>query len=309
MLLFLKSIRYKNLLMIAVMQLIFLYGFLKVLDIPLALNDWHYFLLIMATVSIAAGGYIINNIVDQETDAINKPDDRIIGKFITEQQANVIYIILNIIGVGIGFYLSNYIAKPGFTGIFIVTAITLYIYASSLKQGLLIGNIIVALLTALSVIIIGLFMLYPMITVQNQSALAVIFKIILDYALFAFIINFIREIVKDLEDINGDYNLGMKTLPIVLGVDRTKKLVALITVIPIVMLLNYVNVYFLKNNLILATLYAIIVVIAPLTYFSIKTWSAKTKKDFNHLSTVLKIILFFGILSIFIITYNIKYHA
>lgn len=309
MLSFLKSIRYKNLLMIAIMQLIFFYGFLKVLNIPLALNDWQYFLLIVATVSIAAGGYIINNIVDQETDAINKPEDVIIGKAISEQQANLIYIILNIIGVGIGFYLSNYIAKPSFTGIFIVTAITLYIYASSLKQGLLIGNIIVALLTAFSVIIIGLFMLYPMITVQNQSALAVIFKIILDYGLFAFIINFIREIVKDLEDVNGDYNMGMRTLPIVLGVDRTKKLVALITVIPIAILLNYVNVYFLKNNLILATLYAIAVVIAPLTYFCIKTLSAKTKKDFHHLSIVLKMILFFGILSIFIITYNIKYNA
>lgn len=309
MLLFLKSIRYKNLLLIATMQLIFFYGFLKILKIPVALNDWQYVLLIIATVCIAAGGYLMNNIEDQETDTINKPENVVIGQSISENSAYTIYIILTIIGVGIGFYLSNYVAKPSFTGIFIITAITLYIYATSLKQTLLIGNIIIALLTALSVVIVGLFMLYPMITAQNQSALAVIFKIILDYASFAFIINFIREIIKDLEDINGDYNLGMKTLPIVLGVKRTKKIVALLTVIPIALLLAYVNNYFFQNNLILATLYAIVLVIAPLIYVSIKTWSAKTQKDFNHLSTVLKGILFFGILSIFIITYTIKHHA
>ena len=115
--------------------------------------------------------------------------------------------------------------KPGFASIFILIAATLYFYATSLKQMMLIGNIIVALLLSFSVIIIGVFDLFPATNAENQHKWRVLFSILLDYALFAFMINFIREIVKDLEDVNGDYNQGMNTLPIALGISRTSKIV------------------------------------------------------------------------------------
>jgi len=306
---YLKLIRYQNLLMLALMQLIFRYGFLELQNIPLALADWQYVLLVLATLSIAAGGYIINNIFDVETDLENKPENVIVGKFISETKAYNLYIGFTVIGVAMGFYLANVIEKPSFASIFIVIAATLYFYATSLKQSLLIGNFIVALLLSFSVIIIGIFDLFPITNVGNRPVMGLLFGILLDYAIFAFIINFIREIVKDLQDVNGDLNQGMNTLPIVLGIVKTTKLVFGLSFIPVILILNYINSNLFSSGLIYGTLYGLVFTLAPLLYFTIKIWSAKTTQDFHHLSTVLKWILFFGILSIVVISLNIKYNA
>lgn len=306
---YLKLIRYQNLLMLALMQLLFRYGFLKLQNIPLALTDWQYCLLVLSTVLIAAGGYVINNIFDQGTDTDNKPKQVVVGRSISESLAYNIYIGLNIVGVGIGFYLSNVISKPGFASIFIMIAATLYLYATSLKQMMLIGNVVVALLLSFSVIIIGVFDLFPVINPGNQQIMSNLFSILLDYALFAFIINFIREIIKDLEDVNGDYNQGMNTLPIALGISRTSKLVLGISFIPLVLVVLYTNTYYMANNLYIATLYTLLFIVSPLLYFIIKIGSAKKTKDFHHLSTVLKLVILFGLFSIAIVTYNIQHHA
>lgn len=304
---FLKLIRYPNLLLLAFMQLIFRYGFLKLQNIPLALNDWQYGLLVLSTVLIAAGGYVINNIFDQDTDNDNKPNNVIVGKSISETNAYSIYVALNITGVSIGFYLSNVIAKPGFAALFILIAATLYFYAINWKQMLLIGNFIVALLLSFSVIIIGIFDLFPVVNQSNQPLMANLFSILIDYAVFAFMINFIREIVKDLEDVNGDYNQGMRTLPITLGISRTAKVVSILSFIPVGAILLYINNYLMP--LLFVTIYMLLFVVGPLLYFSIKIWSASSQKEFHVLSLLLKWILLFGILSILVISLNMKYNA
>ncbi|MFV7236928.1 MULTISPECIES: geranylgeranylglycerol-phosphate geranylgeranyltransferase [Flavobacterium] len=301
---FLKLIRYHNLLILAFMQLIFRYGFFKFQNIPLALNDWQYGLLVLSTVLLAAGGYVINNIFDQNTDNINKPNNVIVGKTISEAKAYNLYIGLTVSGVAIGFYLSNVILKPGFASIFILIAATLYFYATSLKQMMLIGNSIVALLLSFSVIIIGVFDLYPVTFEGNQQQMAVVFSILLDYALFTFILNFIREIVKDLEDVNGDYNQGMNTLPIAIGINRTSKIVFGLSFIPVLAILFYINNYLFQLQF--ATIYLLLFVLGPLLFFTLKIWTAKTKNDFHKLSLLLKWILLFGIISIVVITINMK---
>jgi len=306
---YLKLIRYQNLLLLALMQLLFRYGFLEYQNIPLALNDWQYCLLVFATLMIAAGGYIINNIMDQPTDIINKPNQVVVGKYISETNAYNIYLVLNVLGVGTGFYLSNTIEKPGFAAIFIVISATLYLYATSLKQMILVGNIIVALLLAFSVLIIGVFDLLPVINPENKMVMADLFAILVDYALFAFVINFIREMVKDLEDVNGDYNQGMNTLPIALGIKRTSKVVLVLSLFPIIMVVMYIKKYFFAYELYVATIYALISIVAPLLYFSIKMADAKKEKDFHHLSMILKLIILFGLFSIVVVTYNIMNHA
>lgn len=305
---FLKLIRFQNLIMLALMQLVFHFVFFKnQSDLLLALSDWQFVLLVVATVCIAAAGYVINNIMDQETDSVAKPNEVVVGKHLSESLAYNLYIGLNIVGVGIGFYLSNLIGKPMFSSVFIIVAATLYLYATNFKQTLLIGNIIVALLLGLSVIIVGVFDLFPVTFDENRIQMAVYFSILTDYALFAFVLSFIREIVKDIEDMDGDYNAGMNTLPIVLGKERTAKIVFFLTLVPIALLLLYIN----KNLLTLEWVmyYLLLFVTAPLLYFLIKIWSAKTKKDFNHLSLILKLVLLFGILSIVVITVNMKLNA
>jgi 4-hydroxybenzoate polyprenyltransferase len=126
---FLKLIRYQNLLIIALVQAVFHFGFLKQQKgLLVALNDIEFILLIIATVCIAAAGYIINNIVDQETDAISKPEKVIVGKHISETRAYNYYIAFNIIGVLIGFFVANIVFKESFAAIFIVVAFILYHY-------------------------------------------------------------------------------------------------------------------------------------------------------------------------------------
>lgn len=295
--------------MLAFMQLLFRYAFLKQQDIPLALNDWQYGLLVLSTVLLAGAGYVINNIFDVATDSINKPNDVVVGKGISETAAYNTYIALNITGVAIGFLLSNIIQRPMFASLFILIASLLYFYATSLKQIMLLGNFIVAALLSTSVLIIGVFDLFPATTAENQAQMASLFSILIDYALFAFMINFIREIVKDIEDVNGDYNQGMNTLPIAIGISRTTKIVLVFSIIPFLLLVLYINKYFVENHLFIVTFYAFVSVLAPLLYFIVKIFSAKSQKDFKHLSTILKLILFFGILSILVIALNIKYNA
>ena len=306
---YLKLIRYQNLLLLAFMQLIFRYGFLKFQNIPLALNHFQYGLLVLSTVLIAAAGYVINDILDQETDYDNRPGNIIVGKSISEKAAYNLYFVLNVMGVGIGFYLSNVIQRPSFTGAFIIVSATLYMYATSLKQMLLIGNIIVALLLSFSVLIIGLFDLLPATYEGNRAEMGIMFSMLIDYAAFAFILNLIREIVKDMEDVEGDYNQGMSTLPIAIGINRSSKVVFSLGIIATFILLWYINTYLMDNRLYYAVIYGLVFVLSPMIFFLVKIWNAKSKEEFHLLSKVLKWVIFFGILSVLVITLNIKYNV
>ncbi len=302
---YLKLIRYQNLLMLAFMQLVFRYLFLEQSYVDLALTDFNYILLVIATVCVAAGGYVINNIMDQETDEIAKPQNRVVGVSISETVAYNWYIGLTIVGVGIGFYLSNVIYKPTFASMFILVATLLYMYATSFKQIPVLGNVVVALLLSTSIIIIGLFDILPAIDVDNRFRMKEAFNILMEYAVFAFIINLIREIVKDLEDMDGDYQSGINTLPIMMGIPKTKIIVGILTLISIGILAYYINSNLFELDYVIY--YSMVFIIGPLIYFGVKLINAVTKKEFHHLSLVLKLILFFGIISIAVIVLNLKH--
>ncbi len=307
---YLKLIRYQNLLLLAFMQLLFRYGFLKFQNnIVLSLSDWQYGLLVLATILIAAAGYIINDIFDQETDYDNKKENVIASQIISEKSAYNLYFALNIISVCIGYYLANVIQKPSFAGVFIIISATLYMYATTLKQMIIIGNIIVALLLSFSVVIIGLFDLLPTTYIENQAKMGLLFSILIDYAIFTFIINFIRELIKDMEDIEGDKNNGMNTLPIALGNAITTKIACLLTSGALLLLLAYIYKNMVVTKLYYSVVYAFVFIVAPLIFVAVKVWQAKVKTQFSLISKVLKWIIFFGILSILMINLNIKYNV
>lgn len=298
--------------MLAFMQALFRYTYLKAATYNtltpsndyLSLTHFQFALLVLSTVCIAAAGYIINNIIDQENDEITKPKDRIVGKSISESLAYNLYVILNIIGVGIGFYLSNVVGKKGLFTIFIFTAALLYVYSTFLKRIVIVSNLVVAFILSFSIIILGIFDLFPATYDGNIVQMKKAFGVLFDYAVFAFIINWIREIVKDIEDTDGDYASGIQTLPILLGKTRTAKLVSIIIIIPILLLLYYINKNLLDYTYVF--LYGLLFIVGPLLFCMIKLWSAKTKSEFKQISLVLKLVLFFGILSIAVITYAIK---
>lgn len=306
---YLKLIRYQNLLLLALMQLIFRFGYLELINIPLSLWYWQYGLLIAATVLIAAGGYVINDIFDQETDLENHSKKTIIGNSITESKAYIIYASLTISGVLCGFILANSVEKSNFAVIFVLIATLLYFYASTLKQIAIVGNIIVATLLAFSVIIIGIFDIVPNTFDFNQKQMMLAFAILFDYTKFAFIVNLVREIIKDIEDIKGDTLQEMKTLPILIGASKTSKIAFVLLLVPVLYLFYYVKSNLFDNNLLYSVFYMIALVIAPMIICLIKIWNAKEKSDYTQISKLLKWIIFFGILSIAVITLNIKFNG
>jgi len=300
---FLNLIRWQNLLLIVLVQVLIKYALFQPFNIETNLNTYQFIILIIATICIAASGNIINDIYDIETDEINKPDKVIVGKAISEKNAFNLFVALSVIGVGLGFYLSNSIGRPQFATLFVIISALLYVYASYLKQTFLIGNIVVSGLVAMSILIVGIFELVPKEGVI-QSTQSMFFDILKDYALFALSINFIREIIKDIQDIDGDYNAEMKTMPIVIGRERATKVAFVLSLAPLFGVTYYVIHYLYKQPI--AVGYFILLVIAPLLYFSVKCFSAETKKDLAHLSLILKIVMLFGVLSLMLYPLIIK---
>ena len=283
------------------MQALIRYGFFIPLGADLTLNNFLFILLMTATVSIAAAGNIINNICNSEIDSINVPKKVIIGNKVTKKNANHLFIIFNSIGVGLGFYISNQIGKPEFSGFFIIASALLYLYATFIKSILIIGNVIISALIAFSIIIVGLFDLVPAITILNQKDQSFLFSILLNYAFFIFYMNLIREIIKDIKDIDGDKNGNLSTLPIVLGRKRASFIAFLMSVLAMFGSVYYIYIHL--YNYTIAIIFSLVFLVAPLLFFSIKIWDASNKNDYVFLSKLLKIMILLDICSILLYTF------
>jgi 4-hydroxybenzoate polyprenyltransferase len=293
---YLNLVRYKNLIFIGLMQVFIKYGFFNSIGIDVTLNDFQLALLVLATVSIAAAGNIINDIYDVDADIINKPDKLIVGKKVSEKNAYRIFFTLNVLGVFSGFLLSNSIGKPGFAALFIIISALLYLYASMLKGILLVGNILISALIAFSILIVGVFDVLPAIDAANFDGQVVAMKVITHYACFAFFVNLIREIVKDIEDINGDKNGGLNTLPIAIGRSRATTVVFVLGILAVVAVIFYMYLFLYASQLLVT--YFLLLVVAPLFYYCVKAYNAEIRKDLSHLSLLLKVIMFFGMCSL-----------
>ena len=293
---FLKMIRYQNLLMIIMTQVLVKYFLFEPFAIATTLDSVDFSLLVLSMICLAAAGNIINDLEDVDADVINKPQEILIGKAISETSAYYWFLALNILGVGIGFYLSNLVGKPSFVALFIIPSAFLYFYATQIKGTILVGNLVVSVMVAMIIVMVGIFDLIPAITQQNMATQKLFFSILIDYAIFAFLINFLRETVKDQEDITGDYNAGYQTLPVVLGRSRTNKVIFVLGLLPVLGVLFYIYSYLYENKV--AVIYILFFVMAPLLYFLVKIIGAKTKKNYRHLSLILKVILASGLLSI-----------
>ena len=293
---YLRLVRIGNLIFIALTMYLIKLGLFEPFGVAITLNLFGFTMLVLAVVFTAAAGYVINDIYDVQADAHNKPERSFIGKSISEKAGYRFYFTLNIIGVLLGFYVSNMIGRPGFSAFFVVGSAVLYLYNAQFKQSLLIGAFLVSVIVGLIPVGVGLYDLLPAIVPQNQQTQSVIFSVLIDYSIFAFLINFIRELVKDQEDINGDYNAGYQTVSIVLGKERTNKVIFGVTLLPILFLVYYLYRYLFEH--LYAVMYTLLLLIGPLIYFAVNIWTASSQKNFRKLSKILKFVMFFGIISI-----------
>ena len=272
---FFRIIRPLNLVIMAFAQLMTAYFLVETTPqgLPI-LEDVSLYLLILSTVLIAASGYMINDYYDVKIDYINKPEEVVVGKNIKRRTVMFLHSILNALGIAIGLMLG---LKVGF--IIFIAAFLLWFYSNSLKRLPFIGNLVVALLTGLAVYIVGLY---------YQTNLL----LVLAYAIFAFFINLIREIIKDIEDRHGDRKHGSKTLPIVLGFRGTKNVIFLIATIFMISIIAVT--YKLDNEL----LYYYFGSLSLLFFvFLYKIYMADRKAHFTQLSLLSKLLMLTGILS------------
>lgn len=295
-LVYFKIIRPINLLLIILAQILIKYTLLTSVGGATALSPLYFVLLVLATVLIAAGGNVINDLYDVDIDLINKPEKVNIGIHLSEKAALNYYIGLTLAGVSLGFVLANHVEKPALNVIFIGTAALLYVYASSIKSILIVGNLIISGLVGLSLLLVILFDIFPAINEVDRSMQLKVSGVVGYYAVAAVYFNLMREWVKDIEDMNGDKNGGRNTLPIVLGAERTKTIVFGFGVLAFFMLVLFCYYYLYTFPFLL--FYFLILLGGVLLLFCIKTWHAEKPKHYGFLSLLLKIIMLLGVGSI-----------
>lgn len=267
---FLRLTRFWNLIIIALAQYFaadFFVDKSKIWDLRL-------FILSLSTVIIAAAGYIINDYYDIKIDLINKPERVVIGKEVARRYALLFHSLLSMLGVALGFLLNWKIGVINFLAAFL-----LWWYSNDLKRQPFIGNFVVALLTGLSIFMVNIFyhIHQPLITI---------------YALFAFAMTLVREIVKDAEDLKGDNTFGCKTLPIIWGFRKTKFLLYSI------LFIFFISVIEINQRLAqLPMYYFFTFLFVPLVLLVVWLIRADTSKDFHRVSQWCKVIMLLGITS------------
>ena len=302
---YLKLIKYQNLLLLVMMQLVFRYLFLTQSYIDLALTDFNYILLVLSTVCIAAGGAVMQHIMNQEEDEIKEPKHRLVGTTISEATAYNWYIGLTIVGVGIGFYLANVIYKPTFASLFVLVATLLYVQATNLKQIPLLGNCITALLVAISIAVIALFDIFPATDISNKVRMSEVFGILIDYAVLGFGLTLIKELLRDLKNRATDDMLGNNTVVTRFGLNKAKSLLGVIIVVVLGAILYYCNTFLFELTIALS--FILLTMVGPLLFMGIKLITSTTQKEFALLERTLQVVLFFSILSVAVIVYTLKH--
>ncbi len=251
------------------------------------MSDEYFFLLVLSTVLIAAAGYILNDNLDAAIDSVNKPGKKSFAAGISRSAAINIFIILGAIAITTAFFLADSILNFWLGFIQVISVALLALYSGVLKKVMLAGNLTVAFLSALVPATVGLYepSFYP-----NFSYLAI-------YAGFAFMISLVREVVKDAEDVEGDKISGRKTIPVALGTSTTK---VIISVLIILIALGggkilYDFFYGYEHFSFWKIFFAFEV---PFMLLLLVTLRAKEKQDYSLLSTLLKLCMLLGILTV-----------
>jgi 4-hydroxybenzoate polyprenyltransferase len=302
---FFRLVRYPNLIFIALTQSLFYFiiehNIFIEIDYPyvplLGTND--FILLLLSSVAIAAGGYIINDYFDMDIDNVNKPHKLIIGKFISRRWAMLFHMLLSLIGLFLTAVVALHLNNIMLLVLNFVSVVLLLFYSTTFKKRLLVGNVIISLLTAW---VVGVLFIAEIkfsdvdYMLKNITVIERLYKFTLIYAGFAFIVSLVREVVKDLEDIIGDKKYGCTTMPIVWGANASKIyaaiwLVVLIGILVAIFFYAIINVW---NGLIPIL---VIVLLSFLIFILYHIKKATTTRDFGKISSQVKLLMLIGILS------------
>ncbi len=304
---FFRLIRYPNLFFIALTQSLFF--------ICIVLPSFHHaginpplttqglLMLIAASMTIAAGGYIINDYFDLNIDRVNKPGKLVIGKIIKRRWAILWHLGFSAVGIFLSVMLSITLRNP-FPAIFnFITVVLLWFYSTTFKKQLLVGNILISLLTGWVVLVLYVSVnalgIYPPDS-PGFSAITRIYKFAVLYGGFAFIISLVREVIKDMEDMEGDARYYCNTMPIAWGIPSSKVFVA-VWLIVLACALVILQIYALQIHWWWSAAYGFIFIVFPLLLILKKLFPAVNAGHFHDLSTMVKLVMLTGILSMLFI--------
>lgn len=262
-------------------------------------NSLQFTLLLVASILIAAAGYIINDYFDLDIDQVNKPQKVVVNAIISRRWVIFWHMSLSMIGIYATIYALPFNNFWHLVLANMFSVIFLWVYSTSLKKQLLIGNILISVLTAW-VIGVLYFSKYPLDALntisQPNSQNVRFFRLTILYAGFAFVITLIREVIKDMEDMEGDRKYGCKTMPIVWGLNVSKTFVAVWMVVLIAALV-LLQLYVIQMGWWWSIAYCLCLVVAPLIVAFKQLFKAKSAQDFHRLSNIIKFVMLSGIIS------------
>jgi 4-hydroxybenzoate polyprenyltransferase len=299
----LQLIRWKNILFLAFIITSLFYGvitpYLHQYAIVLPNSNLLFGLLLASTILIAAGGYVINDYFDTKIDEINRPTRVIVGKQITRAQAATGFQILLGLGVLCGVCIAMLLSNMNIAFIYLVLSGILWFYSSSYKRQLIIGNLMIAICAFMTYFMVGYVVNAQLIlsyqpAIYQTTIITDIYSWTAGFGLFSFLFTLLREIIKDIDDIEGDREMECHTIPIVWGITATK--VITITLSVVVILLSGYFVFklipFLNDNL--TWKYYIACIAIPLLVLIFWIIKANKRSQWQQISQVIKFIMLLG---------------
>lgn len=316
---FFALVRWKNLLiiaftMIAMREFIFVPVF-KYYGLSLVFPIYGFYCLVLATILVAASGYVINDYYDMRTDRINKASKMIVGTKISRRKAIGIHLWLNVVAVVAGIVAT--IAFKHFWLILIIIAASLFLwlYSLKLKNSIFWGNLVIAILTGVTPLLIGIC---EYVAVEDSlenwdinhiRAVKMSVQVVVAFSIFAFIYTLIREIIKDCEDISGDKKNNITTMPVAIGLKKTNFIIAAISVVALLVVAGAWYVYLSKTDIFkycsIAAIYLHIFILVPTLYLIVRSLIGTSKTKYTRLSILAKIIMVFGLIFTLLFSYII----
>ena len=308
-----KIIRWKNLIIISLSQIFIKFFFIDFFIQEDQLLNANFVILLIVTILIAASGYIVNDIYDYNLDKINKPEKVVLGKFLKSRDAIIIYMMFNCLAIVLSIFLCMKIEQEIYILVFLLIIYCLWLYSKKLKKYKTIGNILIAFFISLSILNVPLFS-YKNILSDDRFF---VFLIISIFSVLAFLINVKREIIKDIEDIEGDKIHKVKSLPIIFGTKKSKLVTIIIGIILMFAISSLITfqILILRSDLLLdvggnqfsnpqiwganyiSIIYMFIILIM-FFYVELLILNATTKTNFTKASKLLKYLMLLSLLSI-----------
>lgn len=273
---------------------------------------WILTLLIVSVVGIATGGYVINDYFDVKIDRINRPDNLVVTRIISRDTAMHIFYGLTAVGVIAGTVVAWWAHSWTLLFTYVVIPGLLWFYSASYKRMFLVGNLVVAFASAIVPLLVAIANAdYLHHLYQNALAYSPIVGELYvwtgGFAIFAFLLTWVREIVKDIEDIEGDREMECRTLPIVWG-DKVAKIIATILLVVIATLIVYILFAVLPFShewKSLPTRYIVFGLIVPILCSIVLLWAANSRTEYHRVQTIIKFAMFMGMIFSYVIATNL----